>query len=66
MYSLTSICSLKMSFETTATFLTAAAVAGEPDPLSSPSARLVMGQLVKQGTGAFEIRSALPMSLRGP
>ena len=50
---------LHMSFETTASFLTAAAVAGEPDSLTSPSARLVMGQLAKQGTGAFEVRADL-------
>jgi DNA-directed RNA polymerase I subunit RPA1 len=48
---------LQMSFETTAGFLTAAAVAGEPDRLISPSARIVMGQIPKQGTGAFELRS---------
>ena len=50
---------LHMSFETTASFLTSAAVAGEPDSLTSPSARLVMGQLAKQGTGAFEVRADL-------
>jgi DNA-directed RNA polymerase I subunit RPA1 len=50
---------LHMSFETTASFLTAAAVSGEPDALASPSARLVMGQLAKQGTGAFEVRADL-------
>jgi len=50
---------VQMSFETTATFLTAAAVAGEPDTLSSPSARIVMGQLAKQGTGAFDLRTPM-------
>jgi DNA-directed RNA polymerase I subunit RPA1 len=50
---------LQMSFETTAGFLTAAAVAGEPDRLTSPSARIVMGQTPKQGTGAFELRSCI-------
>jgi hypothetical protein len=48
---------LQMSFETTATFLTAAAVEGDPDKLASPSARIVMGQLARQGTGAFDLRA---------
>eukprot|EP00621_Florenciella_sp_RCC1693_P011848 CAMPEP_0182539836 /NCGR_PEP_ID=MMETSP1323-20130603/26061_1 /TAXON_ID=236787 /ORGANISM="Florenciella parvula, Strain RCC1693" /LENGTH=120 /DNA_ID=CAMNT_0024750441 /DNA_START=11 /DNA_END=370 /DNA_ORIENTATION=- len=50
---------LQMSFETTATFLTEAAVRGDPDRLQSPSARIVMGQLAKQGTGAFELMADL-------
>jgi DNA-directed RNA polymerase I subunit RPA1 len=32
---------------------------GDFDPLDSPSARLVMGKVVKGGTGAFEIRQSL-------
>ena len=34
-------------------------VAGEPDQLSSPSARIVMGQLAKQGTGISDLRAPL-------
>ena len=35
-----------------------AAVAGDPDVLTSPSSRIVLGQLPKQGTGAFELLSS--------
>ena len=45
----------QMSFETTATFLTTATLSGDYDPLDSPSARIVMGQVVKGGTGAFDV-----------
>ncbi|KAL2914542.1 hypothetical protein HK105_205893 [Polyrhizophydium stewartii] len=45
----------QMSFETTASFLTTATLTGDVDPLESPSARIVMGQAVKGGTGAFSV-----------
>jgi DNA-directed RNA polymerase I subunit RPA1 len=45
----------QMSFETTAAFLTQATLSGDFDTLESPSARLVLGQVVKGGTGAFDI-----------
>lgn len=45
----------QMSFETTASFLTTATLMGDNDPLDSPSARLVLGQLVSMGTGAFDV-----------
>ena len=45
----------KMSFETSSQFLTDAALMGERDPLMSPSARIVMGQIVNSGTGAFDL-----------
>ncbi|KAI9026955.1 hypothetical protein DFJ74DRAFT_704381 [Hyaloraphidium curvatum] len=47
----------QMSYETTMQFLTAASLSGDYDGLSNPSSRLVMGQVVKGGTGAFEILS---------
>ncbi|TPX35899.1 DNA-directed RNA polymerase [Synchytrium microbalum] len=46
----------QMSFETTTSFLTAATLSGDFDSLQSPSARLVMGQPTRGGTGAFQIR----------
>ncbi|KAI9101842.1 hypothetical protein DFS34DRAFT_683946 [Phlyctochytrium arcticum] len=56
----------QMSFETTTNFLTTATLliifdfsTGDFDSLDSPSARLVMGQVVKAGTGAFEVRQPL-------
>jgi len=45
----------KMTFETTMSFLRDATVDGASDNLTSPSARLVLGQLVKGGTGAFDL-----------
>lgn len=49
----------QMSYETTMQFLTTASLAGDFDNLSNPSSRIVMGQVVKGGTGAFEIQSKL-------
>ncbi|ORY31547.1 beta and beta-prime subunits of DNA dependent RNA-polymerase [Rhizoclosmatium globosum] len=46
----------QMSFETTAKFLTTATLTGDVDTLESPSARIVLGQVVRGGTGAFDIR----------
>ncbi|KAJ3414278.1 hypothetical protein HDV05_006807 [Chytridiales sp. JEL 0842] len=51
----------QMSFETTASFLTTATITGDVDTLDSPSARLVVGKVVKGGTGAFEILAPLVM-----
>lgn len=51
---------LKMSFETTVGFLTAAATGAEDDTLASPAANIVVGRPVKVGTGAFELLHPLP------
>ncbi|KAI9502457.1 hypothetical protein BX070DRAFT_14210 [Coemansia spiralis] len=45
----------KMSFESTCTFLQEATVYGDFDELRNPSARIVMGQPVSSGTGAFDV-----------
>ncbi|KAJ2830235.1 hypothetical protein IWW50_000397 [Coemansia erecta] len=45
----------KMSFESTCTFLQEATVYGDMDDLRNPSARIVMGQPVNSGTGAFDV-----------
>ena len=44
-----------MSFETAVSFLVSATLRGEADALSSPSAKIIMGQNVELGTGAFSI-----------
>ena len=49
----------KMSFETTMHFLQSATLAGEVDPILSPSACLVAGRVVKSGTGSFELLQKL-------
>ena len=46
---------LKMSFETTCTFLTEATVAADVDRMKSPSSRISLGAVVGCGTGAFEV-----------
>jgi len=46
---------LKMTFETTVGFLRQAALYGEADALTSPAARIVMGQPVGLGTGSFTL-----------
>mmetsp|Transcript_27715 Transcript_27715/g.66796 ORF Transcript_27715/g.66796 Transcript_27715/m.66796 type:complete len:1765 (-) Transcript_27715:143-5437(-) len=46
---------LQMSFETTAQFLTQAALMGNGDQLNSPSANIVVGRPVRHGTGAFTL-----------
>ena len=51
---------MKMSFETTVTFLRDAVCEGDWDDLSNPSARIVMGRLGKVGTGGFGVY--LPVS----
>ncbi|KAJ3173100.1 hypothetical protein HDU88_004559 [Geranomyces variabilis] len=45
----------QMSFETTTSFLTTATLSGDFDDLESPSARIVLGKVVRGGTGAFEV-----------
>ncbi len=45
----------QMSYERTTHFLTTATLSGDFDPLNSPSASIVMGQVVKSGTGAFDV-----------
>ncbi|KAJ3120697.1 hypothetical protein HK100_012688 [Physocladia obscura] len=52
----------QMSFETTAKFLTTATVSGDVDTLESPSARIVLGQVVRGGTGAFDVRMLVKSS----
>lgn len=45
----------QMSYETTAQFLTTATLTGDYDNLASPSARIVMGKVVRGGTGSFQV-----------
>ena len=45
---------VQMSFETTAAFLTEAALTMNKEMLESPSANIVLGKPIKHGTGAFE------------
>lgn len=47
---------LKMSFETTMKFLTEACLFNQYESLNTPSARLVLGRNVKNGTGVFDLR----------
>ena len=46
---------LKMSYESTVSFLRTACLMGEWDGMQSPASRIVMGVPVKCGTGSFEI-----------
>lgn len=46
---------LQMSFETTAQFLTQAAVTAKADKLQSPSGNIVVGRPIRHGTGAFSL-----------
>jgi len=46
---------LKMSFETTATFLEQATLAGDTDDMRNPSACIVLGKPVPTGTGSFDV-----------
>jgi DNA-directed RNA polymerase I subunit RPA1 len=46
---------LKMSYETSTTFLMDATLKGQRDDLQTPSARIVMGRVVEMGTGAFQL-----------
>ena len=49
----------KMTFETTTHFLREASAFGRVDTLDSPSSRLVVGRVIKSGTGIFELRQPL-------
>merc|ERR1711934_406001 len=53
---------LKMSFETTNHFLESAAVFGDTDHMRNPSACIVMGKPMQQGTGAFDVIQPLNFS----
>jgi DNA-directed RNA polymerase I subunit RPA1 len=46
---------LQMSFETTAQFLTQAALTYSSDKLQSPSANIVVGRPIRHGTGSFSL-----------
>ena len=46
---------LQMSFETTAQFLTQAALTSSSDQLQSPSANIVVGRPIRHGTGSFSL-----------
>jgi DNA-directed RNA polymerase I subunit RPA1 len=46
---------LQMSFETTAQFLTQAALTSSCDELKSPSANIVVGRPIRHGTGSFSL-----------
>lgn len=46
---------LKISFETAASFLVAATLHGDVDPLTSPASRIVLGRPVGVGTGSLDI-----------
>lgn len=46
---------MKMSFETTMTFVRDAVLEGDWDDLKNPSARIVLGKVGKVGTGAFDV-----------
>eukprot|EP00727_Mastigamoeba_balamuthi_P002925 m51a1_g1263 putative DNA-directed RNA polymerase (1659) ;mRNA; f:56514-62305 len=50
---------LKMTYESTTTFLARAAIQQETDMLHSPSANIVLGKPVTHGTGAFELRQII-------
>jgi len=46
---------LKASFETTAAFLSDAALHGDFDDLTTPSGNIVLGRLSRAGTGVFDV-----------
>lgn len=46
---------LQMSYETTSQFLTKAALYGHTDKMETPSARISVGEVIKCGTGSFDI-----------
>ena len=48
---------LKMTFETSVNFLTAASMDAQPDRLQSPAAALILGKLAPIGTGVFGLRT---------
>jgi DNA-directed RNA polymerase I subunit RPA1 len=50
---------LRASFETAASFLAAATLAGETDKLASPAARIVVGAPVRVGAGCVGVLQKL-------
>lgn len=54
---------LKISFETAASFLVAATLHGDVDPLTSPAARIVLGRPVQAGTGSMDLVQRLDAPL---
>ena len=52
----------KMTFETSISFLREAALLSDTDRLHSPSARIVVGEPVACGTGAFELMQPIAMT----
>ena len=50
---------LKMSFETTTSFLVDALISGAREDMVSPSARISLGRLVDIGTGSFDVLAML-------
>lgn len=53
---------LRISFETSTSFLVDAAFNGEHDTVNTPSSQIALGQLITCGTGCFELRASLPSS----
>jgi len=47
---------LKMTYETATAFLTEAAVRGDVDKLTNPSAAIVLGKMVNVGTGSIGLQ----------
>jgi DNA-directed RNA polymerase I subunit RPA1 len=45
----------QMSFETTAQFMTDAALQNRRETLTNPSAGIVLGRPIRHGTGAFDV-----------
>jgi DNA-directed RNA polymerase I subunit RPA1 len=52
---------MKMSFETTLSFLRDAVMEGDWDDLRSPSSRIVIGRTSKVGTGSFDVLVQAPV-----
>jgi DNA-directed RNA polymerase I subunit RPA1 len=56
----------KMTFETTMKFMTESCLEGDYDSLKGPSSRIVLGQVVKSGTGCFDIMVPLQQQEHQP
>ncbi|XXQ33022.1 DNA-directed RNA polymerase subunit [Plasmodiophora brassicae] len=50
---------LKMTYETSCKFMLDACLFGEPDRMRTPSSQIILGQVVRSGTGAFELMQPL-------
>jgi hypothetical protein len=50
---------LKASYETTAAFISDAALHGDFDELTTPSGSIVVGRPNSTGTGAFDVMAAV-------